>query len=141
MSENPLASIRRQQRASGKAGGGGGSSTASSPGAGAGLGVKQGCCGRRLAAREPQALETQVLEQSIHKICSLLSVRGGARVSLLPAPLQRFRPAVLRWQELRGCRRGCRGRQHAPALALTAVRRAPCFCALRRWALARRGPR
>ena len=139
VSENPLASIRRQQRASGKAGGGGSGSTASSPGTGAGLGVKQGCCGRSRAAKEPQALETQVLEQSIHKICSLLSVRGVGRAPCC----QRLRraPGLLCWQELRGCRCGCPGRQLAPAAALTADRRAPSFCTLRRWALARRGPR
>lgn len=80
VSENPLAKLSRKGGGPGSfmAGSRKGSGVGSEAGAGgAGCGGGLGC-GRRPTvgrAKSVKALETQVLESSIHKICSLLSVR------------------------------------------------------------------
>ncbi|KAL4447395.1 hypothetical protein ABPG75_004614 [Micractinium tetrahymenae] len=86
VSENPLAKLSRKGGAAGSTGGSvftasrKSSGLASDPGAvGAGRACGMGCGRRRSASRAKtvKALETQVLESSIHKICSLLSVGFG----------------------------------------------------------------
>ena len=87
VSENPLAKLTRKGGGPGSAGGSVLAASRKSSGmgsdAGAG-GAGRACglgCGRRPSvsrAKSVKALETQVLESSIHKICSLLSVRGGS---------------------------------------------------------------
>lgn len=108
VSENPLASIKRAQHS--------GSGSVGSPSAGGALDAGgKGKKGKQ--GGEVQALETQVLEQSIHKICSLLSVRRPPTcLHPPPAPplLRRSAPLVLA-----GSAAACRARRCCVSPALS----------------------